>query len=99
MTYASRDYPGSLSYDEITVIQERGTYKIATAEGEDFPRFLPYILIVGYTEGNSKTEYAFCISDSDYKEIIESDFDKKVTDQAYQSKYFRDNPYIFRMSK
>lgn len=101
MIKSSFDYPGRLSYKEITITQDWGSYAIASYKGPEKDNSLEHILIIRDEEKalGYGTEWAYGIDKWHYKKIVEAEYSEMVIREMAKSLYFRSNEYIFVMSK
>ena len=100
MLKSSFDYPGRLSYNEITITQDWGSYAIAVYKGPEREHYLEHILIIRDEEKalGYGTEWAYGIDKLRYKKIVESEYSETVIREMAESLFFRSNEYIFVMS-
>lgn len=101
MIKSSFDYPGRLSYDEITIAQDWGSYAIAVYKGPEKDCHLEHILIIRDEEKalGFGSEWAYGIDKCRYKKIAASEYSETVIRDMAESLYFRGNEYVFVMSK
>ena len=101
MIRSSFDHPGRLSYNEITVTRDWGSYATAVYQGPEKDRYLDHILIIRDEKKASEygSEWAYGIDKSRYKKIADSEFSETVIREMAESLSVRSNEYIFVMSK
>ena len=101
MLKSSFDYPGRLSYNEIIITQDWGSYAIAVYKGPEKDQYLEHILIIRDEEKalGYGTEWAYGIDKWRYKKIVESKYSETVIREIAKSLFVRNNEYIFVMSK
>ena len=101
MIKSSFDHPGRLSYNEITITQDWGSYAIAVYKGPGKDCHLEHILIIRDEEKASEygSEWAYGIDEWRYNKIADSEFSETAIREMAESLFVRSNEYIFVMSK
>lgn len=100
MIKAGYDYPGRLSYNEISITQDWGLYAIATYKGPEKDSWLEHILVIRDEEKacGYGPEWAYGIDKWHYEKIVESTYDETVIRKMAKSLYQPYNEYVFVMS-